>query len=92
MITIKEACNKVLSENPGMHILKVSEKEDYYAFLTCNENGEEIFDSTSRRVYKDSGNYKELIGLYDIIKEDGYNVAPTIKEYSREEIEEIIEG
>lgn len=86
MITLKDACQKVLSKHPDEYIHAVNEYEQAYEFVLLNK-GEQMTETIgflfTTIVNKKTGNITEgqLLGEYGF--------GETFKHYTREELERL---
>lgn len=86
MISLKDACQKVLSEHPGKYIHVVNEFDDVYAFILMN-NGEQVTGTTGilvpTTVYKETGEMTdELLGYEDVFQGE-------YKQYKQEKLRDL---
>ena len=90
MITLKDACKKVLSEHPGQYIHVVNEFEEAYAFVLLNE-GEDIRGVTGilipTTVYKETGEMTDDLLFYEKFYEDV--LQGNYKQYKQEELRNL---
>lgn len=86
MISLKDACKKVLSEHPGKYIHVVNEYDEVYAFILMND-GEQVTETTGilvpTTVYKETGEMTDDLWLYEDVFQGDY------KQYTRQDIERL---
>lgn len=84
MISLKEACQKILSRHPGEYIHVVNEYSDGYEFILLNE-GEEMTNAVGlilcSTVNKHTGEIQNNLLAHEVSYEGEY------KQYTRNEIE-----